>query len=370
MTLTRLIYFQLLVVALNSISSALEARKVLNIPEKIIGGVIDIVQNHKNKPAQQTTAQSQAQQQVYQGYPQQYAPWNTGYQTGQTQAQYQGQYGNYVYPQTGNSYPQGSYVNTQTYPSGQQYGGQYQTYPQNSQSGNQFQVQNQQNTGSFEGQQASQFQSQVQTGVHGQGQQAQVQVQNQQLQNQNQQAGQFVNQNQHTNFQGSQQVVNQQNYQNQPSGSFVTQTQPTGTYVGHQQSNNFASNQQTQNFAGSQGSHNFASNQQSSNFVGQTQPTHNYVLGQNKPHGQVPQPVFVGQHQQTSQLQGQSGNQSFGPGPSGSNNGGFQISTGHNSGAPGPTCVCQAWTKPQNGVLNDTPSQRSEEKAEKPELSS
>ncbi|KAJ8729744.1 hypothetical protein PYW08_001325 [Mythimna loreyi] len=334
----RRISILLLVGSLTSIActSQQETRemKVLHIPEKIIGGVIDIVQNHKNKPTQSTTTvqsqtQTQTQQQGYQGYPQQYAPWNTGYQQTQGQAQYQGQYGNYGYPQLGNTYPQGGYVNTQGYYGGSQSQaqGQYQNYPQ---SGNQFQVQNQQTTGSFEGQQAGQFQSQVQTGVHGQGQNGQVQVQNQ---FQNQQSGQYVNQNQFTNvnIQGSQQV-------NQPSGSFV-QPQPTGSYGGSQQSSNFVGSQQ------------------SGSFVGQTQPSHNYV-GQTQPQGQVTRPSYVGQNHQSSQFQEQTGNGS---------NSGFQITTGHHSGAPGPSCVCQAWTKPQRGVLNDSGSQRSEEKVEKTE---
>ncbi|KAH9636186.1 hypothetical protein HF086_007138 [Spodoptera exigua] len=302
-------------------ANALEGRKMMHIPEKIIGGVIDIVQNHKNKPTQQTTTvQTQTQQQNFQqGNPQQYAPWNTGYQT-QGQAQYQGQYVNYGYPQQG-SYPQGGYLNNQVYPTGQQFGG------------TQAQGQYQQ-TNTFDGQQANQFQNQ-----------GQVQAQNQY---QNQQSGQFVNQNQFAsgNYQGAQpqpvnQPANQQvNYQptNQPSGGFV---QPTGSYGSHQ-STNFG-NQQT-------------------SFVGQTQATNNYVG--NQP-GQVPQSTFVGQNFQSSQFQGQPGNQGA-PGFAGSNNGSYQMTSGgHPSGTPGPTCVCQAWTKPQNGVLNDNAAQRSEENDEK-----
>ncbi|XP_022820926.1 PIN+ prion protein RNQ1-like [Spodoptera litura] len=298
-------------------ANALEGRKMMHIPEKIIGGVIDIVQNHKNKPTQQTTTvQTQTQQQSFQqGYPQQYAPWNTGYQN-QGQSQYQGQYVNYGYPQQG-SYPQGGYLNNQVYPSNQQFGA--------------SQVQGQyQQANTFDGQQGNQFQTQGQ-------------VQNQ---FQNQQAGQFGNQNQQItsgNYQGAQPVNQpagqQVNYQpvNQPSGGFV---QSTGSYGGHQ-SSNFGSQQ--------------------SSFVGQTQPSNNYV---GSPQGQVPQSTFVGQNVQSSHFQGQAGNGA--PGFAGSNNGSFQTTGGgHQVGTPGPTCVCQAWTKPQNGVLNDNGTQRSEEKDEK-----
>ncbi|CAH0603545.1 unnamed protein product [Chrysodeixis includens] len=297
----------LIIVALSNMTSALEARKVLNIPEKIIGGVIDIVQNHKNKPSQQTAFQIQGQQQNYQGYPQQYAPWNNGYQL--QGSQYQGQYANYYgYPQSGQNY--GGYVNSQGYPNGQYVGpqsqgqNQYQNYP-----GNQFQAQNQQNS-VFEGQ----YQNQVQN------QQSQVQGQNQY---QNQQSGQFVSQNQQTNvhYQGAQQGGQQPNYPSQPSGGFVAPAQPTGSYGG----------------------------QQTTQFVTQQTST-------------------GGQVQQTSHFQGQSGNQSVGPGPAtGPQNGSFQISSGHQSGGPGPTCVCQAWTKPQPGAQSDAPSQRNEESEKKPE---
>lgn len=153
-----------------------------------------------------------------------------------------------------------------------------------------------------------------------QNQQAQVQGQNQ-YQNQ-QQSGQFVSQNQHTNVQypGSQQGGHQPNYPSQPSGGYVTPVQPTGSYGG----------------------------QQTTQFV--SQQTSNGVT------------------QQTSHFQGQSGNQSVGPGPgTGPQNGSFQISSGHQSGGPGPTCVCQAWTKPQPGVQNDNPSQRNDENEKKPE---
>ncbi|CAB3248102.1 unnamed protein product [Arctia plantaginis] len=301
-------------------TNALAAMKVLHIPEKIIGGVIDIVQNHKNKPTQQATFQGQNQQQSQQGY-----GWNSGFQTqGQNQAQYQ--YGNYGYPQTG-PYPQGNYVNSGqvTGPGYQSIGGsqaqtqsQYQNYPQN-QSGGQYQGQNQQSSG----QQSNQFQNQMQNGY--QGQQTQIQVQNQ-INNQ------FPNQNPQTsmNFQGTQHVNNQLVAQNKPNASYGT-------------------NQQTPTFTNSQ---------QSGNYIPQGQASSHYIVP-NQPQGQISQTTsFDGQNHQLTQFQTGAG--SYG----GSQ--GFLTSTGHHSGTPGPTCVCQAFTKPQNDMLKDVPSQRNDNKTEKP----
>lgn len=301
-------------------TNALGAMKVLHIPEKIIGGVIDMVQNHKNKPTQQATFQGQNQQQTQQGY-----SWNPGFQTqGQNQAQYQ--YGNYGYPQTG-PYQQANYVNSgHTTGSGiQSIGGsqaqtqsQYQNYPQN-QSGGQYQSQNQQSSG----QQPNQYQNQMQNGF--QGQQTQIQVQNQinsQFPNQNPQGN--------LNFQETQYVNNQPVAQNRPNGSY-------------------GSNQQSTTFT---------NNLQSGNYVPQGQATNHYVVS-NQPQGQITQsPSFAGQNHQASQFQ--TGTGSYG----GSQ--GFLTSTGHHSGTPGPTCVCQAFTKPHNDMLKDVPSQRNENEAEKP----
>lgn len=85
----------------------------LLLPEKIIGGVIDIVHSHKNKPSPQT----QPIYQQPQGYQQQYPPyqqWNAPAYQGNGYSQYQGQnqygyapqngYQNTNYPQNGGSY--------------------------------------------------------------------------------------------------------------------------------------------------------------------------------------------------------------------------------------------------------------------------
>ncbi|CAG9784728.1 unnamed protein product [Diatraea saccharalis] len=287
-------------------SEVKEGRKVgLLIPEKIIGGVIDIVHNHKNKPGSQGSYQQQSQsQQIYQptpGYQPQYPsqpqyPQNQGNYQSQYQNQYQNQYqqqngnyaSNYYYPQVGyptpSQNPTPMYQNTIQRPNyvnqGQQ--GQYQTiYPQN-QINQQHQSSGHYQSGQFQG---GQYQ---QTGQYQGGQ--------------NQQTGQY------------------QNSQNQQTGQYhATQNQQTGQYNGDQ---NQQSNFQGQNQSGNQG-------------------------GMNQPNNQF-------------QMQGQ--------GSSSTQSGGFQVSGGSQSGGPGPTCVCQAWTKPDPPVMHD-PTQKSQEKSEPSEES-
>ena len=221
----------------------------LNIPEKIIGGVIEIVQSHKNKPVpgaqpvQPAPSYPPNPQYNYQQYPQ-YQQWNSqssfqnqGFQGPQYPVQYpsQGQY-NYQnnYNQAGN-YPQGSYSN-QVYPTG---------------------------TG--------------QTFTQGQAQQGQYQ-------------GTYQNQNQ----------FNQpNNFQNQQS-NYYTQNQGSNQYQGS-----------------------------TSSFQGQT-----------------------------SQAQGPGQGQGQAIGGNGQFTQGFLVSGQGNAGGQGPTCVCQAWTKPQPNqeILADTPA--------------
>lgn len=254
----------------------IDPRTALHIPEKIIGGVIDIVHNHKNKPLQTTTQQYPANTQQNYQYPQ-YQQWNPqgNYQgQGQYQGQYQGQNQAY-YPQAVGTYPQNNAPATYpqpVYPVNQypaqnggtqsQMQGQYQ-YPQNA---GQFQGQTQQGNGVYQGQ--TQQQGQVQTG-------------------QNQYPAQ-------SQFQG--------------------QNQGTGQYTG-----------------------------QTSQFQGQNQATGQYG----------------GQEMTSGQFQGTGGTQT------GSQTSGFQVSGGQN-GNQGPTCVCQAWTKP-NAVKGDVGA-ATLEKADKADL--
>ncbi|XP_032529992.2 putative uncharacterized protein DDB_G0288537 [Danaus plexippus] len=156
------------------------------IPEKIIGGVIDIVQSHKNKPVAGT-------QQPYPNYQYpQYQQWNgqsnqqaqgQGFQTqSQFPANNPGQYqnqGQYNYQSSfnqGAGYPQGGNFNNQAYPSGSgqnfnqgssQGQGQYQGVYQNSNQFQSNQMQNQQGYYNGMGQsnqnqyQGNQFQAQA-----------------------------------------------------------------------------------------------------------------------------------------------------------------------------------------------------------------
>ncbi|KAL4705884.1 hypothetical protein ACJJTC_002765 [Scirpophaga incertulas] len=258
------------------LSDVKEPRKVgLLIPEKIIGGVIDIVHNHKNKPQQGSFQQTQVQsQQGYQpapGYQPQYPSYpqyppmqNQGNYQSQYQSQYQQQYG--YQPQNGNyasNYPQGGYP-----------------VPAHNQ-GSSFQGQNQQS--GYGGQSQGQYQS------------GYPQNQGNQYQSQNQQPTSY------------------------PSGQY----QPTGQYQGSQ-------NQQTVNYQGSQG-------QQVSNVQGPNQQASQNQASQ-------------------FQLQGQ--------GSSSMQSGGFQVSGGSQSGGPGPTCVCQAWTKPEPTGIQDPTAQKVQEKSE------
>ncbi|CAH2065807.1 unnamed protein product, partial [Iphiclides podalirius] len=127
-----------LITALCGASSAAtrEERTGSLLSEKILGGVIDIVHSHKNKPTPQPQVVYQQAQQYPQQYPQ-YQQWNgPGYQ-GSSYSQYQGQ-SQYGYaPQNGHQsvgYPQngGSYSG-QAYPASQGFSnqgtsqGQYQT---------------------------------------------------------------------------------------------------------------------------------------------------------------------------------------------------------------------------------------------------
>lgn len=260
----------------------LEPRKLLHIPEKIIDGMIDIVQSHKSKPSQ---VSQQSQVQTHHGYPQQYTSWNTAYPGyNQNQFQNQGQYVNYgSYPTTpGQIYPsQQGFTASQV-----QAQGQYQAFPQ-IQSGNQYQVQNQQ---SFIGHiQQTPLQAQFQ----GQSQQSgQVAVSQVPLQGHNQQPAQFgVNQGQ---IQG----------QNQQAGQF-------GFNHGHQQNQGQIQNGQLTGL-----------NSQTGSLVnGNQSGQYGHVFGQNT--------QFPGQEHGGN---GQTG--------------GYQVSNSQPAG-PGPTCVCQAWTKPQ-----------------------
>ncbi|CAH0726369.1 unnamed protein product, partial [Brenthis ino] len=227
----------------------------LNIPEKIIGGVIEIVQSHKNKPVQGVQPMPSYPpnaQYNYQQYPQ-YQQWNSqsnyqnqGYQTPtQYPVQYpspaQGQYSyQNSYNQAGN-FPQGGNFNNQAYPAG---------------SGQTF-TQGQAPQGPYQG-------------VY-------------QNSNQFSQPGQF---------------------QNQQSGFFTNQNQASNQYQGS-----------------------------SSGFQGQSGQGQG-TLG----NGQISQGFLI--------------------------SGGQQGSSG--GGGQGPTCVCQAWTKPQPGyeVLADTPVTEKNEKKE------
>ncbi|XP_028162575.1 glutenin, high molecular weight subunit PW212-like [Ostrinia furnacalis] len=269
-------------------SNTKEARKVgLLIPEKIIGGVIDIVHSHKHKPSTTGQTQQQVQQQTQVVTQQNYQP----------QPGYQPQYPNYQYPPAPNqgayqsqyqSQLQNSYNNGYQPQGGGNYPASYPppSYPQNP-------------APVYQGQQPSYGNTQSQS----QGQYQGNYLQNQgQYQNQNQQStGQYQNQNQN-----QQQISGQYNQNQQNSGQYQNVNQQiTGQYQNNNQ------NQQNNQFQGS-------SNQQSS--------------------GQ-----FIGQG-------------------SGGQGGGFQISAGHQSGGPGPTCVCQAWTKPES--VNEVPSPKGQEKSE------
>ncbi|CAH2105103.1 unnamed protein product [Euphydryas editha] len=154
----------------------------LHIPEKIIGGVIDIVQSHKNKPIQggQPTYPPNPQYN-YQQYPQ-YQQWNgqSNFQNQgfQPQPQFQGQYqnqGQYSYqngynqgnfPQDGGNYnhvnPAGS---SQSFNQGQNQQGQYQhgQYQAVYQNPNQF---TQPNNNQFQNTQSGYYNGQTQTNQH------------------------------------------------------------------------------------------------------------------------------------------------------------------------------------------------------------
>lgn len=208
----------------------------LHIPEKIIGGVIDIVQSHKNKPipgAQPTYPPNP--QYNYQQYPQ-YQQWNgqSNFQNQglQPQQQFQGQYQNQGQYSYQNGYNQAKYPQDGNY--------NYVNPAGSSQSFNQ-------------GNQQAQYQQ-------GQYQQGQYQ-------------GGYQNPNQFT----------------QPNNQF--QNTQSGYYNG-----------------------------QSNQLQGSTTS-----------------------FQQSGQTQGQaSGSGQFGQGQ------GFMVSGGQAGGnGQGPTCVCQAWTKPQ-----------------------
>ncbi|XP_026490532.1 uncharacterized protein LOC113396699 [Vanessa tameamea] len=221
----------------------------LHIPEKIIGGVIDIVQSHKNKPIAGTQPTYPLNQQFNQQQYPQYQQWN-GQSTFQNQG-FQTQQ-----PFQGTQQGQGQY----NYQNGYNQAG---TYPQDG--GN--------------------YNNHAYPAVSGQG---------------------F---NQGQNQQGQYQVVYQNpNQFGQPNNQF----------------------QNTQS---------------------------GYYTGQNQYQGS------------SSSFQGQSG-QTQGPGASGSGqfNQGFLVSGGQSGSGngQGPTCVCQAWTKPQpvHDVLADSPATEKSEKKE------
>ncbi|XP_021205610.1 putative uncharacterized protein DDB_G0279653 [Bombyx mori] len=301
----------LLVVLINTTTALLEPRKVLHIPEKIIGGVIDMVQSHKNKPTQAYQTQSQTQVQGNQQYTAWAPPANQAYQS-QSQSQFQGQnqynnYANYPAVPTG-TYPatvsptipnQGSYGGSQTQ-------GQFQNFAQ--QSGNQFQAQNQ----NYHGQAQNQFQ----------GQQNNFQNQNQvQLQGQNQYG------------------VNQPNYV-QGQGQFQNQAQ----YVGNNQN-------QLQVQTGQYG-HNTGQNYQTSQFNGQS-----YQPGQFS--GQNTQFIGSGSGLGSAQVPFQGLSNVIGQ------NEGLQTPGSQQPVGSGPTCVCQAWTKhPLNGLDGAGKSEDVTEKSE------
>ncbi|XP_072937153.1 uncharacterized protein [Epargyreus clarus] len=260
------------------------------LSEKIIGGVIDLVHSHKNKPT--TTPAPYPQTYPNQGYPPypQYQQWNgQSYQGQGYNYQNQGQYGNYQNGYQGTTYPpnNGNYAPGQAYPApaggfnnGQtQSQGQYQIVYQNPPPNTQTQYgQN----GQYHNTQSNQF--------HGQG----------------------------TNsFQG----------QNQPTGAFQGQTQPSGTFQGQ--------------------------TQPSGTFQGQTYPTGSYP------------------NQQTSNFQGQNGsyqNQGGNHGGGSSNNQNY-LTGGHQASGngQGPTCVCQAWTKPSE-TLNDPAAEKTEKMISEPSM--
>ncbi|XP_023942935.2 GATA zinc finger domain-containing protein 14-like [Bicyclus anynana] len=269
-------FITLCLTAFNGVTSTI--KESLNIPEKIIGGVIDIVQSHKNKPVpgqqpsyppnyqypqyQQWNGQSNYQSQGYQPQPQ--------FQN--QQFQNQGQYTNY--PQGNNNFPQGGNNN---FPQGSNNNfpqGGNNNFPQN---GNNFP----QNGNSFGSTSSSNFASN-QGYPAGSGQSF----------NQGQSQGQY---------QGS--YPNGQSSNNQPNtqSGYYTQSQSTNQYQG--------TNTGTGQYTGQPG------------YVGQS-------------NGQSSQGFYVN-----------------GVPPAG-------------QGTQGPTCVCQAWTKPPQEVYADTPVTEKTEKKE------
>ncbi|CAG4991431.1 unnamed protein product [Colias eurytheme] len=237
--------------------------------EKIINGVIDIVQSHKNKP----------QQNQYQNYPQYPQQWNS-------QANYQN--GNF---QNG--------FNSQTQYQGQFNGqGQYNYQNGYNQAGNFAQNNNYQGF------------SAPSQGFSTQGQNQQYQIVYQNTPNQFGQATNVA------------QTVSGQNGQYYGTTQAVSQQGSTGQYQGNGQ------------YQGS----------------GQYQGNNGHYQGS------------TGQYQGNGQYQGSSGH--YQGNESGTINGqGFLVP---NNQGQGPTCVCQAWTKPQSDVLSDAPLPDKVEKAGDP----
>ncbi|XP_059059004.1 uncharacterized protein LOC131852353 [Achroia grisella] len=257
------IIFCYLLIAVHHVTSAneKEPRKVgLLIPEKLIGGVIDIVQSHKQKPS--TTGlpnqQTYPNQQIYapqQGYQPQYA--NQWSQQSNYQNQFQNQYGNY---QPGN--------------------GNYQPGNGNYQPGN---------------------------GIYQSG-------------NGNYQPGNGNYQPGNGNYQSG-----NGNYQPSP-GNYVPNNYP----VPIQES--------ASRWAKSASRLAKSASRRAKSASRRAKPA---VAGQN-------------QNQSSTQFQGQTQviNQET-PGSGGIQSGGLQVSGGHQSGGPGPTCICQAWTKPHASPINE-----------------
>ncbi|GBP32069.1 hypothetical protein EVAR_80835_1, partial [Eumeta japonica] len=313
----------------------------LHIPEKIIEGVIDIVQSHKNKPVQgqvQLQAGYQHNQNAFQ----------------QSQGSFQGQ----------GSFHHGSETLQQSQGHFQNQGGSQGNFQQNQNQGN-FQGQ-----GSF--QQSPGAIQQIQSGFHGQGsfQQGQNNLQQNQI-NYPQNQGNFQqNQGSFQQNQGNFQI-SQSNYQNQQSYPQYQQqwTPPSNQY----QPTHPPQYQQGQFQGQGQVDSGFSQINQISSQAGQSSTSQIGQMSQTPPSVSYPQGTFVSNN---GQYQGQG--QITPP----NQGGGFHvqgqyqesrpqapISTVSNykpgQQAPGPTCICQAWTKPQKLTEEATLSKENNVSGEK-----
>ncbi|CAK1549564.1 unnamed protein product [Leptosia nina] len=179
----------------------------------------------------------------------------------------------------------------------------------------------------------------------------------------NYQNGNFQNGfNSQTQYQGQFNSQNQYTYQNGFNQNFPQNGNYQG-FNGQGQGQQYQIvYQNTPNQNGNQGSGQYFTTQPSQGVnqgtgqyqtsAGQYQGSGNYQGNQYQGSGQYQ--GGSGQYQSTGQFQGS--------GSDGQINGqGFMVSNGQ--AGPGPTCVCQAWTKPQADALSDTPTPDKVEKA-------